>query len=63
LIDKDSRKKVLEKVSNPQEKDFWLTEFDRYSSYFCSEAISPIQNKIGHFLSTKENKEIGKEKE
>ncbi|MBM4305159.1 MAG: DUF87 domain-containing protein [Deltaproteobacteria bacterium] len=52
LVDKDFRKKVLEKVSNPQVKDFWLTEFERYSSYFRSEAISPIQNKVGHFLST-----------
>jgi hypothetical protein len=52
LVDKDFRKKVLEKVSNPQVKDFWLTEYERYSSYFRSEAISPIQNKVGHFLST-----------
>ncbi len=52
LVDKDFRKKVLEKVANPQVKNFWLTEFERYSSYFRSEAISPIQNKVGHFLST-----------
>ena len=52
LVDKDFRKKVLEKVANPQVRDFWLTEFERYSSYFRSEAISPIQNKVGHFLST-----------
>ncbi len=52
LVDKDFRKKVLDKVANPQVRDFWLTEFERYSSYFRSEAISPIQNKVGHFLST-----------
>jgi hypothetical protein len=52
LVDKDFRKKVLEKVANPQVRNFWVTEFERYSSYFRSEAISPIQNKVGHFLST-----------
>jgi len=50
LVDKDFRKKVLERVRNSQVRDFWLTEFERYSSYFRSEAISPIQNKIGQFI-------------
>jgi len=50
LVDKEFRKKVLEKVTNPQVRDFWLTEFERYSAYFRSEAISPIQNKIGQFI-------------
>lgn len=52
LVDKDFRKKVLKKVANPQVKNFCLTEFERHSSYFRSEAISPIQNKVGQFLST-----------
>lgn len=51
LIDKDFRKKVLEKVTNPQVRDFWFTEFERYSAFFRSEAISPIQNKVGQFLA------------
>jgi len=50
LVDKDFRKKVLEKVTNSQVRDFWLTEFERYSNYFRSEAISPIQNKVGQFI-------------
>jgi hypothetical protein len=50
LVDKEFRKKVLEKVPNPQVRDFWLIEFERYSTYFRSEAISPIQNKIGQFI-------------
>lgn len=52
LVDKDFRKKVLEKVQNPQVRSFWFTEFERYSAWFRSEAISPIQNKVGQFLST-----------
>jgi len=50
LVDKDFRKKVLERVANPQVKDFWFSEFERYSAYFRSEAISPIQNKVGQFI-------------
>jgi len=50
LVDKDFRKKVLERVRNSQVKNFWFTEFERYSAYFRSEAISPIQNKIGQFI-------------
>ena len=52
LVDKDFRRMVLEKVSNPQVKDFWLKEFEKYSAWLRSEAISPIQNKVGEFLCT-----------
>jgi len=52
LVDKDFRKRVLEKVTNPQVRDFWLTEFEKYSAWFRSEAVAPIQNKVGQFLST-----------
>ena len=52
LVDKDFRKVVLEKVSNPQLRDFWIKEFEKYSAWLRTEAISPIQNKIGQFLST-----------
>ncbi len=52
LVDKDFRKRVLEKVTNPQVKNFWLTEFERYSAWFRSEAVAPIQNKVGQFLAT-----------
>jgi hypothetical protein len=50
LTDKEFRKGVLERVSHPQVKDFWLSEFERYSVWLRSEAISPILNKIGQFL-------------
>jgi hypothetical protein len=52
LTDKDFRKKVIEKISNPQLKDFWQKEFEKYSVWMRTEAISPIQNKVGQFLST-----------
>lgn len=50
LTDKEFRMGVLERVSHPQVKDFWLSEFEKYSVWLRSEAISPILNKIGQFL-------------
>ena len=51
LVDKEYRKKVVSKVSDPVIKSFWEDEFTKYSNQFATEAISPIQNKVGQFLS------------
>jgi CxxC-x17-CxxC domain-containing protein len=51
LIDKNFRKKVLSHVSDPIVKAFWEDEYTKYSDKFQVEAISPIQNKVGQFLS------------
>ncbi|MBI5417566.1 hypothetical protein HZA55_06420, partial [Candidatus Poribacteria bacterium] len=32
-------------------KKFWFLEFEKYSPTFRKEAVSPILNKVGHFLS------------
>lgn len=42
----------MAKIKNQQVKDFWSFEFERYSAWLRSEAISPILNKIGQFLAT-----------
>lgn len=52
LSDKSYRKKVVEKISDPVVKSFWINEFANYNERFRSEAISPIQNKVGQFLSS-----------
>lgn len=52
LVDKYYRKKVLEKLSDPVVRSFWIDEYDNYNEKFRTEAISPIQNKIGQFLSS-----------
>jgi len=52
LTDKDFRKKVIYTLKNQQVRDFWFNEFEKYSAYFKSEAISPILNKIGQFLTS-----------
>lgn len=51
LSDKEFRKKVIPSIQNKQIKDFWIKEFDRYPERFKVEAIAPIQNKVGAFLS------------
>lgn len=52
LSDKEYRKKVIAKISDPVIKSFWVNEFSNYNEKFRSEAISPIQNKVGQFLSS-----------
>ncbi|MBI2415773.1 MAG: type IV secretion system DNA-binding domain-containing protein [Candidatus Kerfeldbacteria bacterium] len=52
LVDKAYRKKVVSKVTDPVVKTFWTDEFANYSEKFRSEAIAPIQNKVGQFLAS-----------
>lgn len=52
LSDKSYRKKVVDKISDPVVKSFWINEFAQYNERFRSEAISPIQNKVGQLLSS-----------
>ena len=51
LSDRTYRMKVISHIRNEQVKEFWLTEYDRYPERFRIEAIAPIQNKVGAFLS------------
>jgi len=52
LVDPKFRKQVLEHVKDPVIRDFFLNEFERYDPKFRTEAIAPIQNKVGQFLSS-----------
>lgn len=52
LVDKNYRKKVVDALDDPQVRSFWVDEFANYNEKFRSEAISPIQNKVGQFLSS-----------
>jgi len=51
LSDRGYRRKVVERLSDPVVKNFWRREFERYPERFASEAIAPIQNKVGQFLT------------
>ncbi|MBU1131095.1 DUF87 domain-containing protein [Patescibacteria group bacterium] len=52
LTDKIFRKKVISKITDPVVKSFWINEFSKYPDRFQAEAIAPIQNKVGRFLSS-----------
>jgi hypothetical protein len=52
LVDKEYRKKVVANVENPMVKSFWIEEFEKMQERQRTEAISPIQNKVGQFLSS-----------
>lgn len=51
LADKDFRNKIVEKIKDPTIKSFWKNEFAKYPDRFREEAVAPIQNKIGQFIS------------
>jgi hypothetical protein len=51
LSEKTFRKKVLRQVTDPVIKGFWHNEFENYEPRYQKEAVAPIQNKIGQFLS------------
>jgi len=46
------RKEIVDKVKDPIVRSFWKHEFPRYLYQFKGEALSPIQNKLGAFLTT-----------
>lgn len=52
LTDKEFRQKAIGYVTLPQVRDFWALEFEKYSAWLKSEAVSPILNKIGQFLTS-----------
>jgi CxxC-x17-CxxC domain-containing protein len=51
LADPAYRKKVIEKITDPVVKSFWVNEFARYTQRYEVEATAAIQNKIGQFIS------------
>lgn len=52
LTDREFRQRAIGYVTQPQVRDFWALEFEKYSAWLRSEAISPILNKIGQFLTS-----------
>ena len=52
LADQRFREKVLSKVEDQVLINFWHNEFDQMAPRLRSEAIAPIQNKVGQFVSS-----------
>jgi GTPase SAR1 family protein len=51
LDDRTFRTQIAGNIENTQVRNFWLKEFESYPSRFRAEAIAPVQNKVGAFLS------------
>jgi len=52
LVDKDYRQMIIGNLKDPVVKAFWVHEYEQWREQFRNEAIAPIQNKVGQFLST-----------
>lgn len=51
LTSKEFRYLAIRNIENEQVKSFWQTEFPKYSLRYQADGISPIQNKVGAFLT------------
>lgn len=51
LTDKAYRKSIVDNVSDPVVKAFWVTEFASWNDKFASEAVQPVLNKVGAFTA------------
>lgn len=46
------RKRVVDQVNDPVLKNFWVNEFEKMPDKLREEAISPILNKVGQFVTS-----------
>lgn len=53
LSNSEYRKKIVRELHDPVLKDFWEKEYARMPDRLKAEAISPIQNKVGQFVTSK----------
>lgn len=53
LSERNYRSRVIPQISDPVIRNFWDNEFDKMTDKLRVEAISPIQNKVGQFVSSK----------
>ncbi|HYF05445.1 MAG TPA: type IV secretion system DNA-binding domain-containing protein [Patescibacteria group bacterium] len=51
-VDKKYRKRIIDNVKDPIVRAFWVEEYANYNDKYRTEAIAPIQNKVGQFLSS-----------
>ncbi|XLQ19839.1 MAG: CxxC-x17-CxxC domain-containing protein [Candidatus Moraniibacteriota bacterium] len=52
LTDKKYRIRVSNNITDPVVKAFWVDEFPKWNERVLQEVISPIQNKVGQFLTS-----------
>ncbi|PIR70587.1 MAG: hypothetical protein COU46_00730 [Candidatus Niyogibacteria bacterium CG10_big_fil_rev_8_21_14_0_10_42_19] len=51
LSNKDFRKKVVDCITDPIVKSFWVDEFAKYTDRYAQEAVPAVMNKVGQFIS------------
>lgn len=51
LTDKNYRKMIVDNITDPVVKAFWVTEFASWNDKFASEAVQPVLNKVGAFTA------------
>lgn len=51
LTDKNYRKMIVNNITDPVVKAFWVTEFASWNDKFASEAVQPVLNKVGAFTA------------
>lgn len=51
LHDSKFRKEAVTKVENEEVKKFWIDEYNKYPERLRAEAIAPLQNKVGAFIT------------
>ncbi len=52
LTDKGFRQEVVARIQDPVVKNFWTHEFATWNEKFDNEAIVPLLNKVGEFVSS-----------
>ncbi len=52
LTDKNYRQSIVRNIQDNVVKNFWVNEFAGWSEKFDNEAITPLLNKVGQFVST-----------
>ena len=52
LSDKNYRQRVISYIDDPTVKSYWVNEFAAWSEKYDNEAIVPVLNKVGQFVST-----------
>ncbi len=51
LVDKDFRTTVVNNITDPSVRSFWVDEYAKYTDKFAAEAAPAIQNKVGQFVA------------
>ncbi|MBI2447959.1 type IV secretion system DNA-binding domain-containing protein [Candidatus Microgenomates bacterium] len=54
LVNAEYRRMIVDNITDPVVKEFWIAEFEnqlKTNPKFATEAVAPIQNKIGQFIA------------